>query len=214
MYILEMFAMLRRQILITVIGLLVTTAGVAGVVRLVPPGQVMRATVLLVPPPGPPRAGGPLPNPFLQMGGLGAPVEVLARSLNEPKVKRDIESQHPQITYTVERDLNSSAPILLITVEGIDRHEIQVVRDRLLALTPKTLEALQNGINVAPQYRITSTIISVENDGTVSLRSSIRAALLVVAAGALSLLAVATSVDRRGRFRQGRKATPTAVRDA
>lgn len=209
-----MLAVLRRQAAVTLIGLLITTAGVAGVVRFFPPERVVKATVLLVPPAGTPRAGGPLPNPYLQMGGLGAPVEVLARSLNDPKIRKDIEARHPKVTYSAERDQNSSAPILLITVEGAERDQVQQVRDELLDLTPKSLANLQNDINVVPDYRITSTIVSAENDGSMSLRSSIRAALVVDAIGMLLTLAIATFVDRRRRSDQEREAPETADRDA
>jgi len=213
-YILEMIAVLRRQAAVTLIGLLLTTAGVAGVVWLFPPELVVKATVLLVPPAGTPRAGGPLPNPYLQMGGLGAPVEVLARSLNDPRISKEMGARHPKVTYAAERDQNSSAPILLITVEGSDRDRVQKARDELLDLTPKALENLQIDINVAPEYRITSTVVSAENESSTSLRSSIRAALVVDAVGLLLTLAIATFVDRRRRTGRELKTQEAEGRDA
>lgn len=195
MYFTEMARVLRRHWIVALLGFVVTLAASFGATLVVPPGYSVSATVLLLPPVNPPEKGEPPANPYLQLGGLSAPTEVLARALNDPSVQDEMSRLSPGTEYTATRDIATSAPVLIITAMAGELDQARKVRDGLVAKTPGLLKQLQQDINVPVQSQITSTVISPDVSAQRVNRPTIRAVLVVAVLGVLGTLGLATLAE-------------------
>ena len=85
----HMLRALRRQWVVTVLGLLATIAVCVPMAQWFPPEYSVTATVLLLPPEDtetPEQA-----NPLLLLGGLMAPADVLISALGDPAIESQLK---------------------------------------------------------------------------------------------------------------------------
>jgi len=188
----HMLRVLRRRWILAVLGILLTSGLAALTPRVVPPEYAVTASVLLLPPV---RTSEPGANPYLSLGGLTGPTEVLARALADPVVAKELKAAGASGEYTVARDFNTSAPVLVVTAQ--DKTVVGATRttDLVLERLPRTLRELQASINVAPEAMITSAVINHDAKPEILRKPLIRALLLVVVAGLVLTLTIAGIVD-------------------
>lgn len=207
MFVSRVAQVLRRQVVLALVGLLATGAAAFAVFRSTPPSYSLTATVLLLPPSLPDAKTGQSANPYLQLGGLSGPAEVLARALSDPAVQQEAASSGLSRDFEVARDFLTSAPVVLVTIQDTDLTRARATRDWLLDRLPKTLMQLQASVKVPPAAMMTSTVISPEGEITRSSKTTLRLLLVVVAAGLLATLVVATVLDTLRRERSRKRGT-------
>lgn len=208
MFLWRIWQVLRRQLVITVLGVVATAGASVGVFRVVPPSFAVTATVLLLPPSLPDARTSQPANPYLQLGGLSGPAEILSRALNDPSIQRELQAQGLGTDYEVARDFLTSAPVVLVTVRDPNLGRVRATRDWLLSRIPLVLTDLQAAVRVPPSAMMTSTVISDEGEVTTSNRTTLRVLLVVVAGVLLATLAVATVIDTLRRGTSGLRVSP------
>lgn len=216
MYLSEILAGLRRRWWLVVVGVLLTALGSAYVVSLVPPEQVARASVLLVPPE---VVVGDTGNPYLGLNGLQPAADVLARALNDGQGHADLAPPGGTGDFVVSRDTSSSGPVLVVEVTDTDPDSAIAMLDDVLAAMPDMLEQLQADVDAPTSSFIRMTVVTRDDIPEASSKTQIRA-LLVSVVGGLALTAFLTyAIDgllvRRGlERRRGGRPAPTATHAA
>ncbi len=207
---------IARRWVIVAAGLLATLGLTAAAVMVVPPEYSLTATVLLVPPVD---TAAPGANPYLSLGGLTAPTEVLARAMVNPGTEKALRDAGATGTWTVERDYLTSAPILVVTTQDASVAQAQRTATVVLKAIPTQLQALQAAVNVSPSAMITSSVVNRDADQQQVLKPLIRVLMLILIAGLVLTVATASLVDsvasrraepearsrREGRGRRGRQ---------
>ncbi|MGN8244859.1 hypothetical protein ACTHAM_001967 [Cellulomonas soli] len=209
-YLSEILAGLRRRWWLVLVGVVLTAAGAAYVVSLVPAEQVARASVLLVPPE---VVVGDTGNPYLGLNGLQPAADVLARALNDGQAHADLAPPEGTGDFVVIRDTSSSGPVLVVEVTDTDPDGAIAMLDDVLAAMPPMLEQLQADVEAPTSSFIKMTVVTRDDLPEASTKTQIRA-LLVSLVGGLALTVFLTyAVDgllvRRGleRRRGGRSVT-------
>lgn len=200
---------LRRQWVLVVLGVLVTAGLAGGVAWLKPPGYLVTATALVLPPKE--AADGTQVNPYLQLGGLTSATDVLARALNDPTVHDRIIGVGVQGDFTAERDFLTSAPILLVSAEAPTEAAAREIRDDVLAAAPQVLSGLQADVGVPAGSRLTVETISSDGTTQVQYKPLLRLMLLVVAAGLVATVLLAGAADAWSARRRSRPSRHEAV---
>jgi hypothetical protein len=204
----HLVGVLRRRWIVVLVGVLLTLGAGAAAWRAVPSEYSSTSTMLLLPPVNPTQPGA---NPYLSLAGLTGPAEVVARSVNDPTTEQELRQAGASGSWTVERDYQTSAPIILVTVQDSSVDKVRATTDIILAEVPKALNQLQASINVASSARITSTVVSRNADVQRVLKPLLRALMLVVAAGLILTVALAALIDAVMLRRRG--GGPSAERD-
>lgn len=210
----RLLEIVRRRWVVVLIGIALTGLTLLATTKLVAPKQSITATILILPPSQTQAGGLGTSNPYLQLGGLTSPVEVLARALNDPKVHDRVVTSRSDGDYLAERDLTTSAPVMLISIEAPTLADARLTRDRLLKLTPDVLSNLQSSIDVPKASQLTSDVLSSEGIPAQQYKPLIRACLVVAAFGGVLTLAVAGAIDSMlsSRGRRGRRARMSRAR--
>jgi hypothetical protein len=193
--------MAMRRWYLVLIGMLVTLPLSYLAAQHVAPSYTMKASVVLLAPEKTVGAGG---NPYLAMGGLDAAVDVVAAGLSSDAVQERL-ALTGATSGIVERDGATSAPILLVTVEGPTKEAAQAGVASLVAEVPDTLSSIQRAAGVDATQQIHSEVIASSKKAVVSYKPQLRAALMVLIAGTAAtflLTAVTDSLLRRRRRRR------------
>ena len=191
--------MLRRWY-VTVVGVIVTLGLMMAAFVLFPASQQVNSRILLLPPKS---TVGEKGNPYLGLGGLKQPVDVLVRALTSQEAALEMEQRWPSATYLVEPDYTTNGPILVVTVEDSNPEVALDATAYLLDQAPKTLDALQAGLGVRPNSRITSTVITRDAVPEPVRKSQLRALVVALGAGVTLTALAAAAVD--GLLRQRRR---------
>lgn len=188
----HLVGLLERRWLVVVLGLIVTIGAAVAAWSVVPSDYSTTSTMLLLPPVNRTEPGA---NPYLSLAGLTGPAEVVARSVNDPATELSLRQAGASGTWTVDRDYQTSAPIILITAQGTSIENTRATTDLILAEVPKALDGLQASINVPPTARITSTVVNRDADVQRVLKPLIRVLMFVVVAGLALTVALAALID-------------------
>lgn len=188
----HLLGVVKRRWVLVVIGLVVTCGISAVAPRFVPTEYSLEATVILLPPVDSTAAGA---NPYLALSGLTGPTEVLARAMSDPAMEQDLRKQGATGTWVVDRDYLTSAPILTITAQGTSVETARATSDIILKEVPNALQGLQASVGVQNGSMITSAVVSKGADVQKVLKPLIRALLVILLAGALLTVGVASVVD-------------------
>jgi hypothetical protein len=154
-------------------------------------------------------------NPFLYLGGLTQASDVLAQALGANDLQTPLKSQYPDTSVSIARDVSTSGPIIVITVEGDKDADVAAVFDRMLAAAPTTLTALQVQANVDKAAQISLLPITIDTHSTTKDKSRLQTSALVAAGGLVVTVLLVALVDglllarsrNRGASRRGRDAT-------
>jgi hypothetical protein len=210
---------IRRRWYLLIAGLIATAAAGVFVYQETDPTYQRSASELLVPGSQTVPEGG---NPFLYLGGLAQASDVLVRALGARDLQGPIQSEYPATSVIIDRDVSTSGPIIVITIEGKDDTAVGDVFQRMLAAAPDTLTDLQSQANVPLAAQITILPITIDVESTINDKGRLQAAAMVIAAGLVGTILVIALVDGlilalRGRRRgnpAGRRPSPERDRAA
>ena len=71
-------------------------------------------------------------------------------------MRQELCSSDPSVSYEVTPDFNSSAPLILVTVEASTAESATTALEVMMNRVPTTLTELQRGLNLRPKTDITS----------------------------------------------------------
>jgi hypothetical protein len=207
---------IRRRWYLLIAGLIATAAVGVFAYQQTDPTYERSASELLVPGSQTVPEGG---NPFLYLGGLAQASDVLVRALGARDLQGPIQSEYPGTSVVIDRDVSTSGPIIIITIEGKDDTAVREVFQRMLEAAPTTLNSLQSQASVPRPAQITILPITIDVESTINDKGRLQAAAMAIAAGLVATILVLTLVDglilARGRRRRGKPAgrRPTPDRD-
>ncbi|WP_028471909.1 hypothetical protein [Nocardioides alkalitolerans] len=201
-----------RRWYVLLVCLLLTAAGALGIARSMPASYDVSSSILLLPPAS---SVGDEGNPYLYLSGLGQAVDVLVTRLTSDAVAQPVLERHPGVTLTVERDVSTTGPIILVSASGPDAADGESTVAEVVAALPGQLADLQSALDVPDGSVITSTVLTAPEDAAPNTKARTRAATAVVGAGLVLSVLVTALADRvlldRRRRRTGEAADPVAV---
>jgi hypothetical protein len=205
-----------RRWYVVVLGLLLTGGLTYYVYSQSEPTYEISGTAVLLPGSSTVPEGG---NGFLYLGGLNPALEVLMRSANSDATVTEILGDDPGSTsYTVERDLDASGPIVLVTATSDTEGEARSTLRAVLDILPERLATLQTDVAVPDAARMSVLDLAVDQEPTALTSDRTRAVLAVAGVGIVATLLLTALVDglllsiaRRRADRRARKAEPAEV---
>jgi hypothetical protein len=182
------FRTLRRQWLVATAGLLVTVGLAAAALSLVPATYQASASVLLLPKGGSGAAGE---NPYLSLGGLQPTTDAVARAMLDSQVQKSLADRGAHAQYVVDTDRATNGPIIVITSQDSSPAEVLTTLRLVVAQVPRTLDGLQQAVNVPVRARMSLTVLTQDRRADAVLKGRIRALVAAVGLGlALTFAAV------------------------
>jgi hypothetical protein len=183
---------IRRRWYIALGGLLATAVLCLLAYNHTSPSYQRSASELLVPGSQTVPKGG---NPFLYLGGLDQASDVLVQALDANDIQGPLGDTYPDTTVTIARDVSSTGPIIVVTVEGQNESAVRGAFARMLDVGPTTLESLQVQAAVPSAARITMLPIDIDTTSTINNKSRVQVAGLVGAAGIVGTILLIALVD-------------------
>ncbi|MCT9002632.1 YveK family protein [Microbacterium memoriense] len=204
MTLLDLMRAFTRRWYIVIPGMVLAFVAAFGAWTVVAPTYERAASQLLLPGLGTLPEGAT--NPYLYLGGLTPPADVLVRAVSSEDVLRPVLEQNPGIKIEIARDPTASGPVIQTKVTAADDEVAGAVLEGLMASTTAALDDLQAEEGIPVRDRITITTVSVDAEGKVQQRDRVVAS---AGAGIILLvlsLVIASLVDglvtRRGRTRR------------
>lgn len=192
MFFSDLSRVLLRRWYLVLLGLLATLGLCLATTSLVPPVQQMQAHILLLPPRSAVPAGG---NPYLALGGLSPTAAVVATSLTDESTMAGIVATGATAPYEVAPDTSTSAPVLLISVDGSTPQEASLTLRRVVDQIPIKLVALQKATEIRESSFITSTVLSIDVKPTPLRKTQLRALIAVLGGGVVGTALFAAVID-------------------
>jgi uncharacterized protein involved in exopolysaccharide biosynthesis len=189
----DFFGVLRRRWLLVLIGFFLTVGVSGAAYELFKPTYEITGTVLLLPPASSAVTGSA--NPYLQLGGLRQAVDLVGVSLTDQSTQLELQQISKDVDYTVQADVRTSSPLLVIDVKDSSEATALRIRDMLVARVDLRLQAMQAALSVAPKDRVTTTVVTLDAQATEVGKNRLRAAVVAGAGGAAVTLVVATLWD-------------------
>lgn len=193
----ELLALLLRRRYVVVAGLLATLGLVLGTTAFVQPVYESRATVVLLPGAASITEGG---NPLLFLGGLNQARDVLVRKMQSDEVLGRLleESASDEFTrddFTVEPDALTSGPSIIVTGRGFVPAAATQARDGVVDLLPRELARLQDEVDAPADTRISSLVLTSDEEPALNSRGTTRAMVATVVVGVSLTLFSAALID-------------------
>jgi len=153
-------------------------------------------------------------NPFLYLGGLSYPTDILVRALGSENVANEVTDEFPGVKIEVLRDTSSSSPVVLVTATSADDAATGRVLDYMVQRTQTMLADLQDAESIPASNQITVTTLTIDSEcEPQSLTRLIVTAVAGVAILAVTLL-LASLIDGISRQRRRRRNAPVGERKA
>lgn len=190
---------LRRRWYIAVPGLLLAAATVAGVWNAVGPEYERTGTQMLLP--GPASLPEDATNPFLFLGGLSIPADVIVQSVSGENVRGAVLDRFPGSEVVVDRGAGS-APVVRITVTTGDDESAEELLAMMMDRTVTTLAEIQTSENIPDADRMSLITLAVDTESTLRQRTRTVAAAGAGVAVAVVALALAALVDGLAKRRR------------
>ena len=200
----ELLGALRRKWILLAIGLLLTGGLSASSYMVTKPIYEITATVLLLPPSSALTAAG---NLYLSSAAC-ARRSTSWVALSDQNTRTELEAISKDVEYTVAADSQTSSPILVVDVKDSTQAGATQIRDLLVARIPDRLRTMQESLNVVTANRVTSTLLTSDNEAKEVGRNRLRSAVVVGLGGLALTLAVISLLDARrpGKARRNAKA--------
>jgi hypothetical protein len=211
MYLRDLAASLGRRWQLFCVALLLTAAACYGVFSLVGPTYVAKGGVVLLPPPDPEN---PDANRFLALSSLKQATDVLVRSLGSEQTHGAVAGRLPGADYTVEPDLTTSAPVLVVRATGRSPHAASAMLDGVLSRVPVNLSKLQGALDIAEGNQIVYEVLATDQTPAYAAKGQLRACAALGALLFAGLCLVIGALDGTLLRRQERKAGIRAIPDA
>lgn len=190
---------LRRRWYIAIPGLLLAVAAAAGVWNAVGPQYERTGTQMLLP--GPASLPEDATNPFLFLGGLSVPADVIVQSVSGENVLGAVLDRFPGAEVVVDRGVGS-APVVRITVTTNDDESAEELLALMMDRTVATLEGIQTSENIADADRMSLITLAVDTESTLRQRTRTVAAAAVGVGVAVVALVLAAFVDGLAKRRR------------
>ena len=200
---------LRRRWYIVVPGLLLAVAAVVGVWNTVGPEYERTGTQMLVP--GPASLPEGATNPFLFLGGLTLPADVIVQAVSGENVLGAVLQDFPGAEVVVDRGVGS-APVVRITVTANDDESAETLLALMMDRTVSTLETIQSSEDIPEGDRMSLITVAVDTQST--LRQRTRTVAAAGAGIAVAILALASAALIDGLTKRHRRGPKTRDRDA
>ncbi len=201
----EFFSALRRRWVVVLVGLLLTVGLSGGAYWFFKPTYEITGTVLLLPPASSETTGSP--NPYLQLGGLQQAVDLVGVSLSDQATTLEMRSISKDVTFTVQADVRTSSPLLVVDVKDSSPATALRIRDLLVARVPERLDSLQQSLGVSAKDRVTSSVLTLDTRAVEVGKNRLRAGVVAGVIGLGLTLAAAALWDAR-RLRHPRRRAP------
>ncbi|MGV8849593.1 MAG: hypothetical protein ACOH16_08605 [Propionibacteriaceae bacterium] len=198
----EFFAVLRRRWLLVLVGFLMTVGLSGAAYMFFKPTYEVTGTVLLLPPPS--SADNGSVNPYLQLGGLRQAVDLVGVALSDQATQIELKAMSKDVEFTVQADVRTSSPLLVIDVKDSSPETAMRIRDLLVARVPLRLEAMQQALGVSAKDRVTTSVLTLDVEAEEVGKNRLRAAVVAAAGGLVMTLGAATLWDAR-RLRRPRR---------
>ena len=196
----QIFRGVLRRWYITVPGLILAGALATAAWLVIPVSYERSATQVLLPG----KASMPdNSNPYLYLGGLQYTADIVVRALGSENMISAVTDQHPAAKITVERDLSSSGPVIVITATADTDKLAGELVNQFAGKTASVLDDLQSEEKIPANNRISVITLTIDEKGTVQPRNRLIATAIVGAVGVLLSLLLAGAVD--GLVRQRRR---------
>lgn len=183
---------LRRRWYIAVPGLLLAAAAAAGVWNAVGPEYERTGTQMLLP--GAASLPEDATNPFLYLGGLSLPADVIVQSVSGENVLGAVLDGFPGAEVVVDRG-EGSAPVVRITVTTGDDESAEELLAIMMDRTVTTLEEIQTSESIPAADRMSLIPLAIDTESTLRQRTRTVAAAGAGVAVAVLALAAAALVD-------------------
>lgn len=136
-------------------------------------------------------------NPFLQLGnGVAQAVDVLAVSLTDGQTVRSFTAHEPKLTYTAARDLSVAAPLMVISVEDVDRKAAASTLASLGTILGERLNSMQQNAGAPQNQWITMSELTNDPKPTIGYADAIRNGVLGFGAVMLVVFIVVAIAER------------------
>ncbi|MBP2411550.1 hypothetical protein JOF48_000349 [Arthrobacter stackebrandtii] len=193
--------LLRRWYMV-VLGLGLTLYGAYMVYGVVPLTYKATASIVLVPPATAVVEGE---NPYLYMGGLDQAMSVLVVKMNSEAISTPLTHKQPGTTYSLDRDISTTGPIMLLTTESTSEASTLRLLNNVIKVIPDNLKTLQDQLKIPDNARISSMNIASDHEAKPQNKDRIRMTLMTVAAGGAATVLLTGLVDRMLMARRRRR---------
>lgn len=201
----DFVGVLRRRWLLVLVGLLMTVGLSGAAYYLFKPTYEITGTVLLLPPRS--SSASEDVNPYLRLGGLQQAVDLVGLSLSDQATQQEFKAMSKDVDFTVQADVRTSSPVLVIDVKDSTPEDALRIRDILVARVPLNLLAMQGVLGVSPSDRVTATVLTLDAQAVEVGKNRVRAAVIAACVGLGVTLVTATLWDAR-RLRHPRRRRP------
>ena len=171
-----------------------TVYGVTGSMVLIPPPAVVEAQQAS-------QAGYAPRNPLFYLGGLNYARDIIVTSVSSESFADEMYLKHRAVV-TLSAPTNSGAPILEIDVSSPSAQGAVQAKADVLQQVPQRTEALQEGLGIARQDRLTLMTLSGNSTPTADHKKqvefSVAVFVVLLAAGGLGVAVLDTRGSRTG----------------
>jgi uncharacterized protein involved in exopolysaccharide biosynthesis len=195
-------ASVARRWYVVVAGLLVTAMLCVAVQMNAPDKFKAQASLVLMPSS---QSIGEAGNPYLYLGGMSEALDILIRKLSSQPVKERVTENFGTATYTVEPDRGTNGAILVITANADTPEVTMSFLKAVMDEAPRSLNEMQEALNVAAPARITTMSLLVDRQATPEVKARTQLVLISAAGGAALTLLVAVLLDGLLLTRKRRK---------
>lgn len=157
-------------------------------------------------------------NPYLYLGGMSEALDILIRKLSSQPVRERVTANFGTATYTAEPDRGTNGAILVITANADTPELTMSLLKAVMDETPRSLNEMQEALNVAVPARITTMNLLVDRQATPEVKARTQLVLVAGAGGVALTLLVAVLLDgllltrkRRKQEAQTVESTPSPV---
>jgi len=192
-----------RRWYVALAGLLITIGLAAGGAVLSPPTYEAHATILLLPP----KSNQQL-NPYLNLGGMQEPSDVISRALSDTETSDAIAAAGGSGKYSIARDTSTSGPIILITADATSGPQALRTAQLLIDRVGPEFDKLQAQQNVPASAYIKVLTLGKDQQAKVQRKSQLRAIIAAVAVGIVLTILLVGYTERRFARRARRAETP------
>ncbi len=202
----------RRRWLVLVTALVLAAIAAGVTFSMVRPSYQREASQLLVP------GAGTVPedaaNPYLFLGSVSQATDIVIRAVSSDPEVKELAQNRPGTEITVRRDVNSSGPIIVITVTARTEEYAAEVLDQVLEISEATVTRLQSQQGVDPANQIIATQLSKDTRSTLKQRTRVLVSVGVGGGALVLTLGVALVLAAIGRRRRRTRSVEPEIDDS
>ncbi|MBT2587292.1 hypothetical protein [Arthrobacter sp. ISL-95] len=134
-------------------------------------------------------------NPYLYLGGLSEALDILIRKITSQPVMERLLANFGSASYTAEPDRGTSGAILVITATANNPEEAMALLKAVMDETPRSLNEMQESLNVAVPARITTMSLLIDRKAVPEVKARTQLVFVAGAGGLALTLVLSVLVD-------------------